>query len=182
MVDEKISVKDTMVSNVITIEPSVVVSEAAKIMINKNIGGLIVIENKKPIGIITEKDFTSLIAEGKDPHKVKVKDAMSKPLITISPRAGLIDAAKLMTSSNVRKLPVLEDGNLIGIITAEDIVRVAPSEIELLLELAEIKAGSFGARKSSAEGECEICGNYSDSLYNLDGSFICSECREQQEE
>ncbi len=182
MVNEKISVKDSMVTNVITVEPSVTVSQAAKTMINKDIGGLVVLKDEKPVGIITEKDFTKIIAEEEDPHKLKIKEVMTKPLITISPQAGLVDAAKLMTSSHVRKLPVLENDKLVGIITAEDIVRVAPGEIELLLELASIKSGSSRSVESdSTEGECEVCGNYSDSLYNIGGAYICPECREQRE-
>lgn len=182
MVEDKISVKDSMVTNVITVEPSEVVTNAAQLMIKNDIGGLVVVDENKPVGIITEKDFTELIASEKDPHEIKIEEAMSKPLITISPDAGIIDAARLMTESHIRKLPVPKGDNLVGIITAEDILRVAPGEMELLLELASIKSqGAAGISREVTEGECELCGNYSESLYNIGGSYICRECRESQE-
>ena len=186
MATSKIPVKDAMVTRVITITPEKTVAEAAKIMITQNIGGLVVVENKEPVGIITEKDFTKLIASKKDPYQLKIREAMSSPLITVSPETSIMDAAKLMTKSNIRKLPVKQDGKLVGIITAEDIVRVAPKELELLLELASIKAQEneeFSAgRKGTTSGVCEMCGNYSDYLYNVNGAWICGECKASLEE
>ncbi len=186
MATSKIPVKDAMVTRVITITPEKTVAEAAKMMISQNIGGLVVVKNKEPVGIITEKDFTRLIATKKDPYKLKIEKIMSKPLITISPEASIMDAARLMTKSGIRKLPVKQDGKLVGIITAEDIVRVAPKELELLLELASIKAQDekeySEEGKETISGVCEMCGNYSDYLYNVNGAWICGECKASLEE
>lgn len=184
----KIPVREVMTSKVITIPPDSTLEDAAKLMIKNDIGGVVVAKGAEPIGIITEKDFTIIIAKGKNPLTTKIKDVMSKPLITISPEQSILDTARLMTQKKIRKLPVESKGKLVGIITAEDIVRVAPREIELLLELAAIKSDEAKealdefAERGTTEGECEICGNHSDYLHpSEDGTYICGDCREKEE-
>ncbi len=183
----KISVMDAMTSKVITISPDLTLEDAAKTMIAKDIGGLVVETKGNPVGIITEKDFTIAIAKAKNPAKTYIKDVMSTSLVTISPDESILDAARLMTLKKIRKLPVKSKGRLVGIITSEDIARVAPREIELLTELAALKGGEAGPgkeefRESGTEGECETCGNYSDYLFKLeDGTYVCGECRETEE-
>jgi len=175
-----ISVKDAMTRRVITITPDKTLADSAKIMKKHDIGCLVVTEGKEPLGIITEYDFVRIAAKGKAPVEVKVQQIMSSPLITISPNESLFDAAKQMSKQGIRKLPVNVNGKLVGIITAEDIVRVAPQEIELLLELAAMKAEGMPGRLSGGpdEGECELCGNYSSDLTRKGGSCVCSECRD----
>ncbi len=189
-IKSKIPIRDVMTSKVITAAPDMSLEEIAKLMLKHDIGGVVITKNGDPIGIVTEKDFTLVISKGKNPLTTKAKDAMSSPLITIGPEQNIMEAARMMTKKKVRKLPVKDKGRLVGIITAEDIVRVAPREIELLLELASIKAqdviesagiGEEFAERGS-EGECEICGNYSDYLYELeDGTYVCGDCREAEE-
>lgn len=175
----KISVRDVMVAPVITITPDKTLVDVAKLMLKHEIGGVVVVENGDPIGIITEYDFVKLMATNTLPSKIKIKEVMSTPLITVSPNLSILDAARLMTKSKTRKLPVKSKNELIGIITAEDIVKVAPREIELLLELASIKSmGEEEFLQSPTEGECENCGNYSDYLYQVGGMSVCSECKD----
>ncbi len=186
-IKSKLSVRDAMTSKVITIIPDATLEDAAKLMIKRDIGGLVVEKKGEPVGIITEKDFTISIAKGKVPSKVKVKDVMSSPLITVPPEESILDAAHLMSKKKIRKLPVKSKGRLVGIITSEDIARVAPKEIELLTELAVLKGGEAGPeseefREHGTEGECETCGNYSDYLSKLeDGTYVCGECKETEE-
>lgn len=183
----KISVRDAMTPRVITLSPSDKIVDAAKLMLKNEIGSIIILENGNPTGIVTEKDFTKLIAKEIKLHDITIKEIMSSPLVTISPNANLLDAARLMLKSKTRKLPVLDKGKLVGIITAEDIVRVAPKEIELLLELASIKSQEAQGmleefRQSPTEGECEICGNYSESLHEVGSVFVCPSCKEEMGE
>ena len=174
-----VPVREAMVTNVITISPDSSVVEAAKKMIDKDLGGLVIIEKKKPVGIITEHDFLGVVAKMPNPIEVKVKDIMSSPLITISPNSSILEAARLMNESKIRKLPVKDNEKLVGIITAEDIVRVAPKEIELLKELAKLKSESPRSEflQQPTSGECEMCGNYSDYLYDVDDTYVCGECK-----
>ena len=92
-------------------------SEAAKIMAGKNIGCLVFVSGKKPKGIITERDL--LRNFGKN---AKVTEVMSKNLITIGPDEELQEALDLMNKNKIKKLPVIEDGEIIGIISATDLL------------------------------------------------------------
>jgi len=180
----KIPVREAMTNKVITIAPSESVSNVAKLMLKHTIGGIVVAEKGNPIGIVTERDFIDLIADQSNLSKLTVKDVMSSPLITIAPTASVVDAAKLMTKSRTRKLPVKSKDRLIGIITAEDIVKIAPREIELLLELAAIKGGGLAEDEfiqTPMEGECEVCGNYSDLLREVNEQFVCSDCLDSEQ-
>ena len=175
-----IFVKDAMTRRVITISPDKTLVDAAKLMNKHDIGCLVVAENSNLVGIITEYDFVRVVSKDKKPSAVKVKEVMSFPLKTISPNESLFDAAKQMSKLGIRKLPVKSNGALLGIITAEDIVQIAPQEIELLLELATMKAESAPTRSSEpgADGECEACGNYSQDLIRRGSMSVCAECCE----
>lgn len=106
-----------------TISPNAKVSEAVRVMAEKNIGSLIVVANGKPTGILTERDLvTKVVSVGKDPATVEVGDVASGQVAEVEPSTSLKQAAKTMTSKKGRLL-VLEDGRLVGIVTATDIVR-----------------------------------------------------------
>ncbi len=116
--------KKIMVQKIITVEPSASVKKAAELMNKHEIGCLIVIDNGKPVGIITERDILKRIVNKlRNPQKTKVAEVMSKPLITATcdMRAG--EAAKLMIERNIKKLPVVENGKLVGLVTLTDLIR-----------------------------------------------------------
>lgn len=116
-------VKDIMTKNVKTISPNATMEEAAQEMRKNKIGCLVVVEGEKPIGIITERDLAyKIIAQGKS-LETKVKEVMSSDLKTIDKDADIKQAAKLMASHVIRRLPVVEKGKLIGIVTIDDIMR-----------------------------------------------------------
>ncbi len=115
--------KDVMSKNVKTISPEATMEEAALKMRKNKIGCLVVVEGEKPIGIITERDLVyKIVAEGKD-TKTKVREVMSKDLKTIDKEADLKLAAKLMATHIIRRLPVVDNDRLVGIVTLEDIMR-----------------------------------------------------------
>ena len=116
-------VKDIMTRNVKTISPNATMEEAAQEMRENKIGCLVVVEGEKPIGIITERDLAyKIIAQGKS-LETKVREVMSSDLKTIEKDANIKQAAKLMASHVIRRLPVVEKGKLIGIVTIDDIMR-----------------------------------------------------------
>ncbi len=118
------TVKDIMIRDVKTIEMSATMAEAAKLMKKNRIGSLVVIDNNlRPIGIITERDFAyKIIAENKGTD-MKVKDIMTRDVKTIDQDRTLKDAAKLMAAHVIKRLPVVSGGKLVGIISIEDIMR-----------------------------------------------------------
>ena len=129
-----IFVKDIMTRRVKTIGPEKTFREAARAMSKSKIGSIVVVEGK-PVGIVTEGDVLRAVGRGLDPGKTKVGALMSRKLITITPDEKLENAAKLMAEAHVKKLPVMEGGKLIGIVTQTDIV---DSSFDLVTSLKEM--------------------------------------------
>lgn len=136
-----LKIENVMVGDVITIEAEATVREAVELMNKNEIGCLIVVnEEEKPVGILTERDLLKrVLARRKDPVRAKVKDVMSKPLITGTPHMDLEAAARLMFKKKIKKLPVVENGRLVGLVTLTDMVRFQPEIIRLLKKLASTK-------------------------------------------
>lgn len=124
-------VKDYMTKPVKTIKRTATMAEAAKLMRKNRIGCLVVIDGDKPVGIITERDIAYKVVAEEKGFDIKVGDAMTKDLKIIDGEKSLRDAAKLMASQLIRRLPVLEGKRLVGIITIEDIMRAEKIEEDL---------------------------------------------------
>jgi CBS domain-containing protein len=109
-------------------------SAAAK-MTERDIGSIVIIQEGKPIGIVTERDFVRRVAAlGKDSRTMTVTDIMSTPLVTVGPECDINTAAKIMTDNNIKRLPVIEGERLVGIITSFDIAKVMAEEAQPLLQ------------------------------------------------
>ena len=136
-----LKIENVMVSDVITVEAEATVRQAVDIMNKHEIGCLVVVdEEEKPVGVMTERDLLRrVLAKRKDPVRTKVSQVMSKPIITATPHMDLEAAAKLMFKKKIKKLPVVEDGQLVGLVTLTDIVRVQPQIIKVLKSLAKAK-------------------------------------------
>ena len=117
------SVKDIMIRDVITITVDKTVFEAAELMTSKEIGCLIIVQDEAPVGIVTERDFIRRIIAKKLPYDVKVSEIMTKSLVTVDPDASLKDAARLMSTKRIRRLPVVKHNKLVGIVVASDLIR-----------------------------------------------------------
>ncbi len=118
----KICVRDIMTKGVISVDASLTVNDAAKMMEDAKVGAVIVMENNTPIGIITDRDFAIKIAAHAYPIHTLVKKVMSSPLIGVNPDESVLMVADLMYTRRVRKIPVIEEDKIIGIITATDLV------------------------------------------------------------
>jgi CBS domain-containing protein len=112
-----------MTKNVVTIDADKTVAEAAALMSENDIGDLIVMDDNTPVGIVTERDFVRrVLAEGKSTES-KVSEVMTRPLKVIDPDAPIKEAARRMVNKRIRRLPVIKDNKLVGIITATDFAR-----------------------------------------------------------
>ena len=115
-----------MVQEIIKIRADATVKEAVEMMNKHGIGCLIAIKNGKPIGIMTERDILKrVIPESKNPEKAQVSEVISTPLIVGGPDMYVEDAARLMFKKNIKKLPIMENGKLVGLLTLSDIARIA---------------------------------------------------------
>ena len=130
-------VEDVMVREVITIDENATVKEAVEVMNKFEIGCLIAVKKGRAVGIITERDLLRrVIAEMLDANKTRVNQVMSSPLVVVEPSTDLEEAVKLMFQMKIKKLPVVQDKRLVGLVSLTDIARFQPRVIEVLKQLA----------------------------------------------
>jgi len=133
-----LKVEDVMIKNVVTVDADTTVKKAVEIMNKYEIGSLVVIKRNKLVGILTERDILKrVLAESRNPEKTKVREIVTTPIITTSPTTDLEEAAKLMFEKNVKKLPVVSKGELVGLVTLTDLARFQPEIIRLLKRLID---------------------------------------------
>lgn len=130
-------VEDVMVKEVIKINEDVTTQEAAELMNKYEIGCLIAVKKGKVSGILTERDLLKrVVAEAKDASKLRVRDVMTSPLVVAEPKMDLGEAVRLMFQMKIKKLPVVEDKRLIGLVSLTDIARFQPQMMGLVKQLA----------------------------------------------
>ncbi len=113
------------------VERGLNVMYAASIMKERARGSLVVVDNGKPVGIITERDIVRrLVADGKSASATKVGEIMSTPLISVGPEATVAAAVRVMYENGIRRLPIVEDDRVIGMLTVTDLARVLYRERE----------------------------------------------------
>lgn len=136
-------VKDVMNKNVVVAKPIVTLREAARVMGEMNMGSLVIMEDDKIVGIVTSTDILKAIGEGKDPDKVTIAEVATKNVITIQADEPLEKAVDIMVKNKIKKLPVLMNEKLVGIITVSDIAIVEPKIIASIASLISLNAGKF---------------------------------------
>ena len=119
-----ITIGQVMTKSIISVDASATINEAAKMMEDTKVGAVLVMENNLPVGIVTDRDFAIKVAAHAYPISTSVKKIMSSPLFSVNSADSVRSAADLMHSSGVRKLPVIDEQKIVGIITATDIVNL----------------------------------------------------------
>jgi CBS domain-containing protein len=117
------TVKEIMTKNVVTIDVNKSVFEAAQLMALQGLGCLIVMDKVLPVGIITERDIVRRVVAKQSSPDVNVSEVMTKTLITVDPDTSLKDAARVMSTNKIRRLPILKNNKLVGIVVSSDFVR-----------------------------------------------------------
>ncbi|MBU2589563.1 MAG: CBS domain-containing protein [Nanoarchaeota archaeon] len=175
-----ITVTDAMSENPIKVPLDLDLVKCSKIMHKKKVGSILVVNENRLVGLITEKDIVSkVVAKNKNPKKIKAKDIMTKKLITIEPNMDVESAMKLMRIEEVRRLPVIgKDKTLLGLLTIKDIMRIQSHLYEYMKEKNYLNKMEKEKQKY-IEGECESCGVYG-RLYDVDGELLCESCRDAE--
>src|SRR2546426_2129773 len=171
-----------MTRPVITARESDTAADVAKLMAKHNIGCVLVSGKKgETIGIITERDIVQRIAAKNLVCRLLLeKKNMSKPVVTIKSGANVTDAAKLMNQRKIRRLAVMEDGKLMGILTMKDILEVTPAIIDLASEKSQAGLGRTPRTSTSRlSGYCDECETWSEGLVQKDGVFLCQDCAKE---
>ncbi len=123
------SIRDVMTSSPKTCEPSTTVVDAAKVMAQEDVGPVPIVEAGRLVGLVTDRDLVvRVLAEGKDPTSTTIGEIASADLTTVTPESDLQEALELMSASQVRRLPVVENGKLVGIVAQADVARAADEE------------------------------------------------------
>ena len=135
-----ILVRDIMRRNVKTVRTDDSVHAAVLKMNKFQIGSVIVTNNGRAVGIITERNILERIVEPRlDPGTIWAKDIMSSPLVTVDPNDAVEEAAKIMAQKRIKKLPVVEGDKIVGVVSTSDIVRANPTQIGILEELLRVR-------------------------------------------
>jgi CBS domain-containing protein len=184
--DTGIKIGDLMTRNFIHVTPETDLKECAKTMVKKRVGSLLIQEDNELKGILTEKDIIWVIVK-KSSHElknIKAKDLMRRKVTTIKPGADITDAMQKFKKKKIRRLPVVERKKLIGLITANDILRIDPGLFQAIAETIQIKEekAKFKRHGISAErksGICEECGIF-ELLYHDETQWLCDECYDKR--
>ena len=122
-------IRDLMTANPTTCEPSTTIVDVAKVMASEDVGPVPIVEGERLVGIVTDRDIVvRVVAEGKDPTTATVGEIASSDLVTVQPDSDLTEAERLMSQSQVRRLPVVEGNRLVGIVAQADVARAAEEE------------------------------------------------------
>lgn len=172
-----------MTRSPITISPDTNLLDCAKIMVKKKVGSLILTENKRLVGFISETDILwALVKKSKsDLSKIRAREISPRKIITITPEYTIKNAVEKMNKTKFERLPVLQNGELVGILTSKDILNFHPELYPELEEFSKIREVSDKLRRVEksrriSEGICEGCGK-EDVLSEVDGMMICSSCK-----
>lgn len=173
--DKPTTVREIMHSGVIDVDPEETLDRAAETMTAHDVSGLVVGDDLLE-GIVTSRDLLRTLGEGRgDVHGTSVRDAMSDPVATIPPNVSAEDALRAMARNGLHRLPVLEDGRVVGMVTERDILQARP-------DLAPI-ARSFDRQLSTANtdwvrlaGRCDGCDELDTDLREVDEGHYCYRC------
>ncbi len=126
--------KDVMKTEVVTVSPSAPITEAALSMREEDIGALVVVDDEgRPVGIITDRDIVvSVIANSKNPLEILVEEVMTKKLIVVQEDASIFEILKILAKNNIRRVPVMRRGKLVGIVSVDDLIVIITTELSNL--------------------------------------------------
>ena len=176
-----LKVIDVMTREPVSVEPSISALACAILMKKEHLGSILVSKGDKLIGIVTEQDLVyKVIAGGRDPKITQVGEVMSEKLVTVSPELDINDAIIRMSDLNVRRLPVVDEGRSIGMVSIKDILKVQPALFDLIvdkIELMEEKSKPIN-KVGEREGICQLCGEYANYLFEQEEIFVCKNCIE----
>ena len=171
---------DAMTKKPVTISPDLSLQECAKIMSQEHVGAVIV-HSKELDGIITEQDIVRKAVISNDKPSVrKASEIMETMMHTIEPEKDIYDALVHMKEKNIRHLPVVSDGKMVGLLTLKDILKIEPQLFDLLVDKFEVREEERKPINNlpEKEGVCQECGKYAEELLDKEGTLICPNCAE----
>jgi len=181
---KNILVSDIMTREPVTVSPSSNLLDCAKIMVKKGVGSLVIVDKKKLVGFISQKDILWAITKNPrgDLTKIKAIDISPKKIAIIKPESNVKEAIEKMNRLKFERLPVVHENILVGVITAKDILNFHPEVYPEIEEFARIREETEKLKRikeagKRTEGICEECGNQG-ILFRNNGMLVCESCRD----
>lgn len=178
----KMPVKEIMTRDVVTVDIKSDVQQLAKKMLDYDVGSVIVTDKKQPVGIVTERDIVrKIVSRNLKPDDISMRELMTTPLITIDTEEDVTDTMHKMVKMEIRRLPVVENGKLVGIVTDTDLIAISAEMGSIFSDLIKMhreKVFSMEVPQNISRGICEECGDNVDTLLLVDGKLLCESCRE----
>ncbi|MBV9176753.1 MAG: CBS domain-containing protein [Nitrososphaeraceae archaeon] len=173
----RVLVRDIMNSPVVSASPQDNIKDIAIRMKEERIGSIVIMENEKAAGIVTDWDIVSnAVVKDVKPSMVKASEIMQE-LHTIEGEEGVTEAARALRRHGIKRLGVVYKNRLVGIISASDVIAVTPDLVDVISEKAALRRGEIGRSAGNVSGYCDECGEWSDLLQFNEGTFMCEECR-----
>jgi len=193
--ESDVTIRDVMSREYVGVSESDSVLGVARLMRDEQSACVIVLRGSEPVGIVTEWDVLDLVADGDDPETTDIGEIMSSPVVTVDPDRGLIEAAETMTRETIRNLLVIENDDILGVLTQRDVIAATGS----LARTSTVEATATGEPRTTRsnpgagtgpgteqtgervgferQGICEVCGALSHSLVEENGQLVCADCR-----
>jgi len=180
--DTGVKVGDLMTRNFIFTNSEANLLECTRLMVKKRVGSLLIKDSDKLKGFLTRKDILwAIVKKSKsDLKNIKVKDLMKRKIVTIRPSEDITEAMRRFKRKKVRRLPVVEKGKLIGLLTMKDVLKIDPGLFQMIAETIKIKEETEKLNRSNIvaprkQGICEECGEY-EILYHDEAQWLCENC------
>lgn len=178
IVRTRLFVREVMNSPVITASPQEDIRTLAERMTKARVGSVVIIEQELPVGIVTSGDIVSKVVSANFlPSQKTTGEIMSAPLRMIQSEKEIIEAAREMRSAHIKRLGVSYKKRLVGMVSMSDIISVTPELFEIISEKTRILTSPDTKQLSHLAGYCDQCNQWSDGLIDMDGRFVCEECR-----
>ncbi len=188
--EAELPVKEIMTRDVITVDLGSSCVDAAERMLEHGVGGIIVTDESRPVGILTERDLVEkVILRDLRPSTVQVEDVMTSPMITVHSTDLVSDVMRKMARLRIHRFPVVEGKRLAGIVTDTDLLVVSAQMGEIFAELVDMCAERFPPVSADeweetgewpsglmVQGICEECGKLSENLTFSNGRYVCELC------
>ena len=177
----ELRIRDLMTRNIIWLSMEKSVVDAAIEMNKRDISSVLLKSGDEFVGIVTDRDIIDkVVAQDLNPRGVRLAEVMKSPLISISDDASVQEAAEKMRNNKIRRLVVKNKEQVVGIISESDIIRVEPELHFIIRERSRLGLGRLSPlepQRQLISGICEDCKNYSEDLRNINGKWLCQECR-----
>jgi CBS domain-containing protein len=173
-------VREIMSKPVYTIEINKTAQDAGKLMRKIRRGFLVVVKDRHPVGVVSDSDIISqVVTKNIKASQLKIQTLMTKPVVFAEPNEDALSVVRKMKKSNIHRLPVIDKGKVVGVISLTDIAHTSPEMLDLLEYRLKMKEMPSRIKEEITSGICESCGNYSEYLKEVDEEWLCEDCIEE---